>query len=269
MLALCLVAGCKGKKQVYTEADVKEKDVLAPGTDVDWIELYLRAHELDSVKKVAEVAAAKLGQPMEALPDSIPQIWDAILNEVLLRHGNIAFDGIFDYHRADIARYLRLDFINYGFITKVYLPYKATVSTKEEYGEICIRELEREMEKAQMSIMLGQQVPSHYEHLLYDLFYAYINYDQDDKALQMSEEVLQYLSANTGEDSREYANMLTNKANLCHKTGNAYSALITAKRALGIYEKLLSEPSQDEATRQKMIEDRDKLQEKLKLWQEQ
>ena len=290
MLAVCLVAGCKGKKQVYTEADVKVKDVLAPGTDVDWIALYLRAHELDSVKNVAEMNAVKVGQPMETLPDSIPLIWDAMLKEVLLRHGEEAFDNLFENHRSDIARYLRLDFINYGFITKVYLPYKATVNTQEDYGEICIRELESEMEKAQMSMMLSHQVPSHYEHLLKDLFFAYVNYGKNDKALNLCEEVLQYLGANYGEDSMEYANTLNNKANICHNMGNNYSAMIAAKQAIEIYNHILTstgkdddhdadhedheehdehhhEEDHDSNAIVQIIEERDKLLEKLKLWQ--
>lgn len=267
MLTLCLMAGCKGKK-VYTETDIKKEEVLSPGVDVDWIGLYLRAHELDSLKNVAEVSSAKAGQPFEQLPDSINALWSNMMNEILLRRGNVAFDMMYNTHRDDIRRYLRLDFINYGFITKVYLPYKATVSTREQYGEICIEELEKEMEKANMTMMYAQQVPSHYEHLLKDLFYAYVNYDKNSEALAMCDQVLNYFATNYGTDTFEYANMLNNKASLLHKTGSTYSATITAKQALATYDKLLVSEGLDDHLAADILKEKEKLSEKITAWQQ-
>ena len=264
MLALCF-AGChNNQKKVFYQSDVKEDPNF--GKDVDWIGLYIRCHELDSIKNVAEVAAQKAGQPMPALPDSVNVIWSTMLNEILLRHGERAFE-LFDTHRSDIEKYLRMDFINYGFMTKVYLPYKATQSTREEYGEICIKELESEMQRAQISIVYSRQTPSHYENLMKDLYYAYVNYEQYDKAYALGEEMLSYYAGNYGEESRDFANMLNNKANLCNNMGNAYSAMIAAKRAISIYEKLLADPAMDQDTRATVTADKEKLEGKLQLWQ--
>ncbi|MBQ3660143.1 MAG: hypothetical protein II963_08325 [Bacteroidales bacterium] len=264
MLALC-IAGCRNnQKKEYYQSDLKEDTV--PNKDVDWIGLYIRCHELDSLKNLAEVGARQQGHPYEALPDSVGTIWSNMLNEILLRRGSVAF-GMYDSHREDIAKYLRLDFINYGFITKVYLPYKATQSTREEYGEICIKELENEMAKAQMGLMYGGPVPSHYENLLNDLFLAYVNYEHNDKALDLCEEILAYMSNRYGEESREYANMLNNKANLCNNTGSAYSAAVAARRAISIYDKLIADPATEADTRAKLKEEKEKLEGKLQLWQ--
>ena len=154
MMAL-LITGCQGKKkQVFTEEDLEEQIGIKP--DVDWIGLYVRAHELDSLKNIAEVTAARNGSPMPALPDSVKALWDEMGAMMLLRNGEKAFD-IYDTHREDIENYLRLDFLNYGFITKVYLPYKATISTREEYGEICIAELEKEFAKVQQQLMAAHR----------------------------------------------------------------------------------------------------------------
>ena len=172
LLALICFGGCRNngkKKDVFYQSDLKEEAI--PGIAVDWIGLYIRCHELDSIKNVAEVAARQAGHPFPTLPDSVPTLWDGMMGDILLRNGDSAF-GTFDSHRQDIADYLRMDFINYGFITKVYLPYKAMKSTREEYGDICIKELETEFDKAQMSIYYTGQTPSHYESMLMDLFYA-------------------------------------------------------------------------------------------------
>ena len=267
MLTLCLMAGCKGKK-VYNETDLKNEETLDAKTSVDWITLYIRAHELDSLKQVAEVAKAKTGSPFEQLPDSVNALWSNMLNEILMRNGDVAFDQIFDNHRADIQRYLRFDFINYGFITKVYLPYKATVSTKEQYGDICISELEKEMQKADMTLMYSGQTPDYYEHLLNDLFYAYVNYNKDNEALALCDKVLKYFASNIGTDTYEYANMLNNKANLCHKTGSAYSAIIVGKQAIAAYDKLLTLADLDEHRAADIHLKREKLSEKVKTWQQ-
>ena len=267
MLVLAIsLAGCKEKK-VYNQADIAGQDVLQPGSDVDWIGLYLRAHELDSIKKVAEVQSLRAGYPMEPLPDSVSTLWDNMLNEILLRHGDIAFDKMYDNHRDDIERYLRLDFIHYGFITKVYLPYKATVSTKEKYGEICIGTLERELAKAQSTIMYTQQVPSHYGSLLEDLFYAYVNYEKNDKALALSDDLLAFLASGYGQVSAEYAKVLAEKATLCHATGSDYSAVVTARQAIALYDRLLAAPAADEAAAAELKAQKEKLAEKISLWQ--
>jgi hypothetical protein len=266
MLALC-IAGCRNnQKKVYTQADLEE-DFNVSNTDVDWIALYIRCHELDSIKNILETGAVRSGKPMPALPDSVGVLWTTMLNEILLRHGNNAF-GLYDSHRKDIADYLRADFINYGFITKVYLPYKATVSTQEEYGEICIKELEEEMSKCQMSMVYSRQEPSHYEDVLKQLFFAYTNNGKWNEASQLCDMVLSYLGGKYGESSREYANMLGNKADLYGKTGSKYSATVTGKRAVGIYESLLADPGMDAEMREKISEDKKVLEEKIQLnWQ--
>lgn len=264
ILALC-IAGCRNnQKKEFSQSDLKEEAVQ--NNDVDWIGIYIRCHELDSLKNIVENGAKQQGRPYEPLPDSVGALWSNMLSEILLRRGDVAF-GIYDSHREDIAKYLRLDFINYGFITKVYLPYKATQVTMEEYGEICIKELENEMAKAQMGLMYGGPVPSHYENLLNDLLLAYVNYERNDEALDLCEEILAYMSKQYGEESREYANMLNNKANLCYKTGSAYSAAVAAKRAISIYDKLIADPATDAGTRDALKEGKEKLEGKLQLWQ--
>ena len=265
MLALCL-AGCHNnkKKGAISQADLND-EVIAP-ENVDWIGLYIRCHELDSIKNVAEAAAASLGQPMETLPDSIPALWDTMLGEMLLQHGDNAFD-LFDSHRKDIEDYLRLDFIYYGFITKVYLPYRAMKCTKEEYGVICIDELEKEYAKAEWVFYKTGQAPSHYEHMLMDLFYAYLNYDKNDQALSLCDSILQYLGDTYSEESLGYANMLSNKAHLCGNMGSTYTAIITAKRAIGIYGKILANPSLSQDVIETATKEKKKLEDKLQLWQ--
>ena len=167
LVALLCFAGCRNKKKdVLTQSDLPEE--IIHDSDVDWIGLYIRCHELDSIKNVAEAAARKAGQPMLDLPDSVPELWNSMMGNLLMRNGDNAF-ATFDSHRKDIADYLRLDFINYGFITKVYLPYKAMKSTREEYGDICIKELENEFDKAQLSIYYNGVTPSHYENMLMDM----------------------------------------------------------------------------------------------------
>lgn len=265
MLVLC-IAGCRNsQKRVYTQSDLKE-EIKNPNTDVDWISLYIRCHELDSLKNILETNAAKNGTPMPALPDSVGAIWSSMLNEILLRHGNNAF-GLYDIHREDIANYLRADFINYGFITQVYLPYKATVSTREEYGDICIKELEEAVSQAEMTRMYGGYEPSHYEDALKQLYLAYINYERYDQASPFCEIVLSYLRDKYGEDSIEYANMLNNKANMCNNMGSGYSAMVAGKLAVSIYEKLIADPGLDPERRNKISEDKKKLEDKLQLWQ--
>ncbi|MBO4557552.1 MAG: hypothetical protein J5693_02970 [Bacteroidales bacterium] len=264
-----LIAGCQGRnkqQKVFYESDIKEE--IRHNEAVDYIEIYLRAHDLDSLKQVVEMDQARAGRPMPALPDSVNQLWSNMLNEILLRRGEVAFDIMFDTHRKDIADYLRMDFINYGFITKVYLPYKATVSTREEYGEICIKELEQEFIKAQQGLMMGQGIPSHYEHLLMDLFYAYVNYEQNDKALNLCDEILAFFDATGGKNSLNYANMLCNKANLLNNTGSAYSAAIAARQAIKIYEDYMAAAKGDEPDLEKVAADKKSMEEKLKLWQE-
>ena len=265
MLALCF-AGCRNNQKMYTQSDLKE-DIGVTNTDVDWIALYIRCHELDSLKNILETGAVRSGKPMPALPDSVGVLWTTMLNEILLRHGNNAF-GLYDSHRQDIANYLRADFINYGFITKVYLPYKATVSTQEEYGDICIKELEEEFSKCQMTMMYNRQEPSHYEDVLKQLFFAYANYGKWNEASQFCDMVLSYLGGKYGESSREYANMLGNKADLYGKTGSCYSATIAGKRAVGVYEKHLADHGLDAEMRAKISEDKTKLEEKIRQnWQ--
>ena len=264
MLAL-LIAGCKEKKKVYYESDVIADEEYDKSKEVDYLTLYIRCHELDSLKDLAVKSAIKDGVRVEALPDSVGKIWDDFITLVLSRRGEPAFE-LFDTHRQSFADYLRLDFINYGFITKVYLPYKATVSTREEYGEICIAELEQEFMKAQQGLMMGQGVSSHYENMLMDLFYAYVNYGYNDKAYNLCTEILAFVKMRYGEDSINYATMLNNKANLCNNMGNSYSAMVSAKQALTIYDKCLAEGG-DPAQMQRIREDKQKLEEKVKLWQ--
>ena len=263
MLALML-AGCHGKKKVYYESDVIEGEEA--GVDVDYIALYLRCHELDSIKDLAVTAAAKSGTPFEALPDSLNEIWNNLIGMILTRKGDQAF-SYYDAHRADFARYLRLDFINYGFITKVYLPYKATVSTREQYGDICIAELEKEYVRAQQGLMMGQGLSSHYESLLNDLFYAYKNYDRYEDALNMSEQMMAFAQMAHGEVSAEYASVLVKKADVQHAMGSDYSAMITAKQALQIYDACLKSPVVNEAQAQQISEARSGLEAMLKEWQ--
>ena len=265
MLALCVIGCRNNQKKVYTQSDVRE-DLNVNNKDVDWIGLYIRCHELDSLKNIAEAAAEKNGTPMPALPDSVTTLWQNMLNEILLRQGDIAF-GIYDTHRPDIESYLRLDFINYGFITKVYLPYAATVNTREKYGEICIKELEEAMSKAEMTKMYGGYEPSHYEDVLRQLYFAYVNYDKYDQAAPFCDIVLSYLRDKYGDESIEYANMLNNKANMCNNMGSGYSAMIAGKRAVSIYEKLLRDPNLDHEEKEKIAVDKLKLEDKLKLWQ--
>ena len=267
MLVLAVaLAGCKEKKP-FIQSDIKQDNVLAPGQDVDWIGLYLRAHDLDSLKDVAVEGSRKIGIALPALADSVPALWEEWTNLLLLRKGKQAFD-LFDSHRRDFADYLRFDFINYGFMTQVYLPYMATVNTKEDYGKICIEELEGEFVKAQQSIMAGNPIPSHYENLLIDLFYAYANFNENDRALTLIDEILAYTSANYGEDSPKYATMLCNKANLCHNMGNSYSAAVAARRAIAIYGNCLSSDRYGEEERAKMIKEKSGIEAKLDLWQQ-
>ena len=265
MLALC-IAGCRNnQKKVFTQSDLKE-EFKDESNDIDWIGMYVRCHDLDSIKNIFEANAAKNGNPMPALPDSVEAIWNNMLSEILLRHGRIAF-GLYDIHREDIANYLRADFINYGFITQVYLPYKAAVSTREEYGDICIKELEEALQKAEMTRMYGGYEPSHYEDVLKQLYLAYINYEKYDEAAPFCDIVLSYLRDKYGEESLDYANMLNNKANMCNNMGSGYSAMIAGKRAVGIYEKLIADPALDPERRAKITEDKKKLEDKLQLWQ--
>lgn len=265
MLALC-IAGCRNnkKQEVFTQSDLKQ-DIVAT-EDIDWIGLYVRSHELDSLKNLAEAGARSMGQPMPALPDSVGQIWSSMLNEMLMQNGDNAF-GLFESHRKDIEDYLRLDFIYYGFITKVYLPYKAMRSTREEYGEICIKELQDEYAKAETTIMYTGQVPSHYDNLLKDLYYAYLNYGYNDAAMEMCDRILRYLENNYGEENLSYVNMLSNKAHLCGNMGNIYSAMVAAKRAIILYDKIIANPASDEVTVQSATEEKKKLEDKLQQWQ--
>ena len=262
MLALCF-AGCRNQKKVFTQSDLPDSEEV---TDVDWIALYLRCHELDSVKNILEATAVRAGQPLPTLPDSVNVLWTTMLNEILLRHGDNAF-GLYDSHRADIEKYLRMDFLGYGFTTQVYLPYKATKSTKEEYGVICIKELEEALQKAEMTRMYTGQEPSHYEDVLKQLFHAYVNNEKYDEAAPFADIVLSYLMGKYGEESREYANMLKNKADLCGTMGSNYSAMVAGKRAVIIYDKLLADPNLDPELRAKVSEDKKKLEENLQLWQ--
>ena len=49
MLVLC-IAGCRNiQKKVYVQSDLKE-EIKDPSKDVDWIGIYIRCHELDSLK---------------------------------------------------------------------------------------------------------------------------------------------------------------------------------------------------------------------------
>ena len=100
LLALCIVGCRNNQKKVYLQSDVKEGNNVS-NTDVDWIGLYVRCHELDSIKNIVEQSAARSGQPFPALPDSVGALWSSMLNEILLRHGDYAF-GLYDSHRADI-----------------------------------------------------------------------------------------------------------------------------------------------------------------------
>ncbi|MBR5034516.1 MAG: hypothetical protein IKX71_04340 [Bacteroidales bacterium] len=263
MLALCF-AGCHNQKKVYTQSDIDGEQKSVP--DVDWIGLYQRCHELDSLKNILEASAVHAGQPLPALPDSVNGLWTSMLYEILLRHGENAF-GLYDSHRADIEKYLRMDFLGYGFTTQVYLPYKATVSTREEYGVICIKELEEAMSKAEMTRMYTGQEPSHYEDVLKQLFHAYVNYEKYDEAAAFADIVLSYLRGKYGDESREYANMLKNKADVCGKRGSNYSAMVSGKQAVLIYDKLLADPNLDPEIRAKMSEDKKELEDNLQLWQ--
>lgn len=266
MLVLAIaLAGCKEKK-TYVQSDIKQDSPLAPGTDVDWIGLYMRARDLDSLKNVAVEANQRAGLQMPSLPDSVPAIWDEWNNLILLRKGGSAF-SLFESHRQNFADYLRFDFINYGFITQVYLPYMATVNTEEDYGQICIRELETEFVNVQQKLMMGGPVPSHYESLLMDLFFSYANFGEEQRALSLIEEILSYTSATYGEMSPKYATMLCNKANLCNNTGNAYSAAVAARRAIAIYDQCLAAGGQDAETIEQMQSERSAMEAKLKLWQ--
>ena len=264
MLAL-MIAGCQGKKKVYYQSDVKVDEELENAKGVDYLTLYIRCHELDSIKDSAVAAALKGGHPFEALPDSVAKNWDDMIGLILTRQGERAFQ-FYDNHRQSIADYLRLDFLNYGFITRVYLPYKATVSTQEEYGDICISELEKEFIKAQQGLMMGMGVPSHYENMLMELFHAYVNYGHNDQALDLCNEILAFIQVTYGPESENYANMLNNKANLCNNMGSGYSAAIAAKQAIAIYDKCLAEGG-DEERMAKIAGEKSKLEEKLKLWQ--
>ena len=263
MFLALMLFGCKEKKQVYFESDViPEEERL----DVDYIALYLRCHELDSIKDLAVKAAAANGQPFEALPDSVNQKWNTLIGLILNRKGEQAF-GYFDANRLDFARYLRADFINYGFITRVYLPYKATVSTREEYGDICISELEKEYFRVQQGIMMGQRIPSHYESLLNELFYAYQNFDRLEDAAAMCEQMLAFAQVSHGEKSPEYAAVLVKKADMLHKGGSSYSATVAARQALQIYDACLKSPAVKEADAQQISEAKSDLEAKLKEWQ--
>lgn len=267
MLALICFAGCRNnskKKDVFYQSDLKEEAIAS--SDVDCIGLYIRCHELDSIKDLAEAAALQSGNPFPALPDSVPALWDGMMGDILMRNADSAFNT-FDSHRQDIADYLRMDFINYGFITKVYLPFRAMRSTREEYGDICIKELENEFDKAQLSIYYTGQTPSHYESMLMDLFYAYLNYGHNDAAMNLCDLILKYLEENYGTECLSYANMLSNKAHLCNNTGSSYSALVNAKRAIGIYDKILSKDGLDEKSLKTATEEKKKLEDKLQLWQ--
>ena len=262
MLAL-MIAGCQGKKKVYYQTDVIPEEET---TDVDYIALYLRCHELDSIKDLAVSAAARNGRPFEALPDSVGDKWNTLIGLILNRKGEQAF-GFYDANRDDFARYLRADFINYGFITRVYLPYKATVSTREQYGDICIAELEKEYIRVQQGIMMGQGVPSHYESLLNDLFYAYLNYERYDEASPICDQMLAFQQVTRGEKSPEYASVLAKKADLLHRSGSDYSATVAAKQALQIYDACLASPMVKEAQAQQISEAKGALEASLKEWQ--
>lgn len=263
MLLALMMFGCKEKKKVYYESDVIEEEARS---DVDYIALYLRCHELDSIKDLAVKAAAASGKPFEALPDSVNQKWNGLIGLILNRKGEQAFE-FYDANRVDFARYLRADFINYGFITRVYLPYKATVSSREEYGEICIAELEKEFVRIQQGLMMGQGIPSHYESLLNELYYAYMNYGRYEEAAGMCDQMLAFAQVAHGEKSPESAAVLAKKADMLQKGGSSYSATVAAKQALQIYDACLSSPAVKEADAQQISEAKSALEAKLKEWQ--
>ncbi|MBQ9584245.1 MAG: hypothetical protein IJR25_07995 [Bacteroidales bacterium] len=263
MLALMLF-GCREKKKVYYETDVEQVPEQMSPYDVDWIGLFIRCHELDSIKSVAEVTSQRGGRPMPPLPDSLDAIWQEMTSRILMRQGSEAF-GLYESHRDDIERYLRLDFINYGFVTRVYLPYKATQSTKEEYGEICIDELKKELTKAQRSIMLGEGIPSHYESLLMDLFYAFVNNSRNEEALAMCNEILAYYDATNAAGTIKYAEMLGRKASLSHDNGNAYTAVVSAKQAIKIYKDNMAAATPEQ--KQTMADAIKSLEDNINSWQ--
>ena len=264
---LFAVAACKNNQKVYYESELKKDQIMPEGTDVDWIALYLRCHDIDSIKNVALENMRLSGAPVVDIPDSLGQLWNEFNGWILHRNGRIAFDELYDKRRDDFARYLQLDFINYSFTTMVYLPYKATTTTKEDYAGICIRELEREYVKAQQKIMFTQQMPDYYESLQMQLLYAYINGGRENDALAFCDELLSYAKTTYGEDSISYATMLNNKANLCNNMGNAYSAIVSAKRALSIYDKCLSELEPSDPEYEQLKEEKASLEAKIKLWQ--
>lgn len=266
-LALLFAAGChNSEKKVYTGSDIKEQNAPVDNKEVDYLGLYYRAHELDSLRNLAEIGAAKSGMPFEALPDSVTRMWNDLIGYMIARNGDTAF-GIYESHRADFDRYLRLDFISYGFLTKVYLPYKATRSTKEEYGKICVQELETAYVKALRTKIQTGQTPSHYPNLLKDLFYAYINNGQDQDALDFcNKEVLVDIYDREGE-SLNYANVLTNRARLYHRLGQKYSASVSAKQAISVFEKIAGDNSYSEKDRADAAEAKASLEENLKQWQ--
>ena len=67
MLALMLF-GCREKKKVYYETDVEQVPEQMSPYDVDWIGLFIRCHELDSIKSVAEVNVAVMGMMVIMMP---------------------------------------------------------------------------------------------------------------------------------------------------------------------------------------------------------
>ncbi len=266
-LALLFAAGChNSEKKESAGSDLKEQDAPVENNDVDYLGLYYRAHELDSLRNLAEIGAAKSGMPFEALPDSVTRMWNDLIGYMIARNGDTAF-GIYESHRADFDRYLRLDFISYGFLTKVYLPYKATRSTREDYGKICVQELEMAYVKALRTKMQTGQTPSHYPNLLKDLFYAYINNGRDQEALDFcNSEVLVDIYDREGE-SLNYANTLTNRAHLYNRLGQKYSASVSAKQAISVFENIAGDNTYSEKDRASAAEEKAKLEEKLKLWQ--
>ncbi|MBP5506105.1 MAG: hypothetical protein J6X89_08425 [Bacteroidales bacterium] len=264
MLAL-LLAGCHGKKkEVYYQTDVEQDMGLR--TEVDWVGLYVRCHELDSLKKGVEIAGLKAGDPLPALPDSLTKLWEDMTTKIVMRDGEGAF-ALYDSHREDIEKYLRLDFLNYGFITKVYLPYKATVSSREEYGKICIEELEKEFSKAQETLRMGGGIPSHYDDMLLDLFLAYVNYDRLQEADGMCGEIMAYYKAMGKENTLQYADMLGHKAELYHRMGSNYTSVISANQAIKMYDDFLKSGTLGEDQAKKVLDSKAALESKLKEWQ--
>ncbi len=265
-LALLAAAGChNSQKKVYTGSDLKEQPGPVDNKEVDYLGLYYRAHELDSLRNVAEKGAEQCGVPFEALPDSVTRMWNDMIGYMVARNGDTAF-GIYESHRSDFDRYLRLDFISYGFLTKVYLPYKATRSTKEEYGKICVEELENAYVKALKTKMQTGRAPSHYPNLLKDLFYAFVNNGMDQEALDFcNKEVLGDIYAREGE-SLNYANMLTNRAHLYNRLGQKYSASVSAKQAIAVFEKISGDALCSEADRCAAAKAKASLEENLKNW---